>query len=95
MERQTKQSADIPKWSALLAEAVNKPGLIMKAYSAFHQYSNRQSTSCAGAMPNARITARPDQYVSKMEGAWTVRHARRASVNALYADHVQAPRRDP
>ncbi len=39
MERQTKPSADIPKWSALLVEAVNKPGLIMKAYSAFHQYS--------------------------------------------------------
>jgi antirestriction protein ArdC len=39
MERDTKQSADIPKWSALLVEAVSKPGLIMKAYSAFHQYS--------------------------------------------------------
>ncbi len=39
MERQTRQSADIPKWSALLVEAVNKPGLIMKAYSAFHSYS--------------------------------------------------------
>ncbi|MDQ3668400.1 MAG: ImmA/IrrE family metallo-endopeptidase [Acidobacteriota bacterium] len=39
MERQTKTSADIPKWSALLVEAVNKPGLIMKAYSAFHSYS--------------------------------------------------------
>src|SRR5437763_14574440 len=39
MERHTKQSADIPKWSALLVEAVNKPGLIMKAYSAFHSYS--------------------------------------------------------
>jgi hypothetical protein len=39
MERHTKQSADIPKWSGLLVEAVNKPGLIMKAYSAFHQYS--------------------------------------------------------
>jgi antirestriction protein ArdC len=33
------QSHDIPKWSALLVEAVNKPGLIMEAYSAFHQYS--------------------------------------------------------
>src|SRR5947207_10886226 len=32
-------AADIPKWSALLVEAVNKPGLIMKAYSAFHSYS--------------------------------------------------------
>ena len=39
MERQTRQSADIPKWSALLVEAVNKPGLIMEAYSAFHHYS--------------------------------------------------------
>jgi antirestriction protein ArdC len=39
MERQSRQSADIPKWSALLVEAVNKPGLIMKAYSNFHSYS--------------------------------------------------------
>ncbi len=38
MERQT-QTTDIPKWSALLVEAVNKPGLIMEAYSAFHNYS--------------------------------------------------------
>ncbi len=29
----------IPKWSTLLIEAVTKPGLIMKAYSAFHQFS--------------------------------------------------------
>ena len=33
------QKPDIPKWSALLVEAVNKPGLIMKAYSAFWNYS--------------------------------------------------------
>src|ERR1043165_5554080 len=32
-------AADVPKWSALLVEAVNKPGLIMEAYSAFHNYS--------------------------------------------------------
>jgi hypothetical protein len=37
MENQRSDS-DIPKWSALLVEAVNKPGLIMQAYSAFHQY---------------------------------------------------------
>ena len=35
------QSADIPKWSALLVEAVNKPGTIMKAYSAFWNYVRR------------------------------------------------------
>jgi hypothetical protein len=34
-----KPAADIPKWSALLIEAVNKPGLILKAYSAFWNYS--------------------------------------------------------
>ncbi|HUE80779.1 MAG TPA: ArdC-like ssDNA-binding domain-containing protein [Pyrinomonadaceae bacterium] len=39
MESHTKSTGDIPKWSALLVEAVNKPGLIMQAYSAFHQYS--------------------------------------------------------
>ena len=33
------QSSTIPKWSALLVEAVSKPGLIMKAYSAFYCYS--------------------------------------------------------
>src|SRR6201981_3320504 len=33
------QKPDIPKWSALLVEAVNKPGMIMKAYSAFWNYS--------------------------------------------------------
>src|SRR5438132_1485570 len=42
MEKQTQtqtQKPDIPKWSALLVEAVNKPGLIMDAYSAFWNYS--------------------------------------------------------
>lgn len=38
MESQ-RQEANIPKWSALLVEAVNKPGLILEAYSAFHNYS--------------------------------------------------------
>ena len=39
MQRHTNPAADIPKWSALLVEAVNKPGLIMDAYTAFHAYS--------------------------------------------------------
>jgi hypothetical protein len=30
---------NVPKWSSLLVKAVNKPGLIMEAYSAFHNYS--------------------------------------------------------
>jgi len=39
MKNYANQSPAIPRWSALLIEAVTKPGLIMKAYSAFHQYS--------------------------------------------------------
>ena len=39
MQRHSNPSPDVPKWSALLVEAVNKPGLIMEAYSAFHNYS--------------------------------------------------------
>jgi len=38
MERHSR-AADVPKWSALLVEAVSKPGLIMQAYTAFHNYS--------------------------------------------------------
>ena len=40
-EKQTTQSVDIPKWSALLVEAVNKPGMIMKAYTSFWNYVRR------------------------------------------------------
>jgi hypothetical protein len=39
MQRHAKPSPDVPKCSALLVEAVNKPGLIMDAYTAFHHYS--------------------------------------------------------
>src|SRR5262249_46563724 len=39
MDRHGTKHVDIPKWSALLVEAVNKPGMIMEAYSAFHSYS--------------------------------------------------------
>jgi hypothetical protein len=39
MQSHTKPQLDTPKWLALLVEAVNKPGLIMDAYSAFHNYS--------------------------------------------------------
>src|SRR5262249_12121134 len=38
-QHHVKPAPDVPKWSALLVEAVNKPGLIMEAYSAFHNYS--------------------------------------------------------
>ena len=39
MEHPRTTATDLLKWSALLIEAVTKPGLIMKAYSAFHTFS--------------------------------------------------------
>ena len=39
MRPHPKPAADVPKWASLLVEAVNKPGMIMEAYSAFHNYS--------------------------------------------------------
>src|ERR1041384_6011905 len=39
MKPHPKRTADVPKWSSLLVEAVNKPGMIMEAYSTFHNYS--------------------------------------------------------
>jgi hypothetical protein len=39
MDRHATRSVEIPKWSALLVEAVNQPGMIMEAYRAFHAYS--------------------------------------------------------
>jgi len=41
MKPHSKPAADVPKWASLLVEAVNKPGLIMEAYSAFHNYVRR------------------------------------------------------
>jgi len=39
MKPHSKPAVDVPKWASLLVEAVNKPGMIMEAYSAFHHYS--------------------------------------------------------
>src|SRR5688572_10212547 len=39
MKPHPNSAADVPKWSSLLVESVNKPGMIMEAYSAFHNYS--------------------------------------------------------
>ena len=39
MRRHSKPSPEVPKWAALLIEAVKKPGMMMQAYSAFHNYS--------------------------------------------------------
>src|ERR1700741_5598936 len=39
MKPHPKPAADLPRWSSLLLEAVNTPGMIMEAYSSFHHYS--------------------------------------------------------
>src|SRR5262249_3390392 len=38
-QHHSKPAVDVPKSSALLVEAVNKPGMIMETSSAFHNYS--------------------------------------------------------
>jgi hypothetical protein len=34
-----RQTPNVPSWSAILLEAVSKPGLVLEAYSAFYSYS--------------------------------------------------------
>jgi hypothetical protein len=41
MKPHPKPAIDVPKWASLLIEAVNQPGMIMEAYSAFHNYGNQ------------------------------------------------------
>ena len=61
MENHVNQSPAIPKWSALLIEAVTKPGLIMKAYRPFMpirqgiKFSRLCNVRCADYSP-AQLT---------------------------------------
>jgi len=66
MEPHAKPKLDIPKWSALLVEAVNKPGLIMKAYTSFHNYS--LSNRLLSLVQCQWATAWANQYVPRMAG---------------------------
>ena len=34
-----RQTSGVPNWAAILTQAVNTPGMMMEAYSAFHDYS--------------------------------------------------------
>ena len=34
-----RQTPNVPSWSAILLEAVTKPGLVLEAYNAFHHFS--------------------------------------------------------
>jgi hypothetical protein len=71
MERHTKPSPDVPKWSALLVEAVNKPGLIMDACSALHNYSNRKSIArtCACHSPRRNRYGRLSASNGRLQNA--------------------------
>lgn len=84
------QSPAIPKWSALLIEAVTKPGLIMKAYSAFHPYS------CANQLlalfQIQRRGLRPGPLNTFPKWKEPLRQTWRAGADFVYADHLQTPR---
>ena len=36
-----RQTPIVPSWSTILIEAVTKPGLVLEAYRAFHNYVRR------------------------------------------------------
>ena len=38
-ENTERQTPNVPNWAAILVQAVNTPGMMMEAYSAFHDYS--------------------------------------------------------
>jgi hypothetical protein len=82
MNTHTKSSPDIPKWSALLVEAVNKPGLIMQAYSAFHQYSIGNQLLALVQCNLRGLQPGPNQYISRMAGTGSQRQTR---WNSLFA----------
>ncbi len=93
MDQRRTQTTDIPKWSALLVEAVNKPGLIMKAYTNFHQYSVGNPVTCSRTVRNQQPGAWANQYVSRMASARPQRQTGRAGACSLYANHLQASQR--
>ena len=88
MEKQT-QTTDIPKWSALLVEAVNKPGLIMDAYSAFWNYSVGNQILALVQCQLRGIQPGPINTFPK----WQSSQTRRKGFDALHAINAQAPRR--
>jgi len=57
--KEQRQLADIPKWSTLLVEAVNKPGLIIKHTAPFWNYSVGNQILALGAMPMRGIQPGP------------------------------------
>jgi hypothetical protein len=38
-ENTERQTLNFPNWTAILTQAVNTPGMVLEAYSAFHDYS--------------------------------------------------------
>lgn len=34
-----RETQDVPSWTTILTQAVSTPGMMLEAYSAFHQYS--------------------------------------------------------
>ena len=76
MQSHTNPQLDTPKWSALLVEAVNSPGLIMDAYSAFHNYSIGNQILAIVQCQLRGLRTGTNQYVSWLAGMGTKRQTR-------------------
>lgn len=93
MERHNNPSPDIPKWSALLVEAVNKPGMIMQAYSAFHNYSIGNQILALVQCQLRGLEPGPINTFPGWQALGRNVEARRACLDSLHADHPQGARR--
>ncbi len=89
MERQAANN-DIPKWSALLIEAVNKPGIVMEAYSAFHNYSVGNQILALVQCQMRGIQPGPINTFPKWKDLGRFVKTWRAGFDTLYADYSQA-----
>ncbi len=92
MENHANQSPAIPKWSALLIEAVTKPGLIMKAYSAFHPYSSANQMLALLQFQRRGLQPGPLNTFPKWKELRPLRETWRTGADFVHADHLQTPR---
>ena len=77
-------------WSALLDEAVKKPGFIHEAYSWFHNFSLGNQLLALFQCIMRGIQPGPFGHFPEVERAWPSREEGREGADAMYASDLQA-----
>ena len=78
-----------PNFTTLLHEAVNKPGTIMRAYSAFHSYSLGNQLLALIQCRLRGIKPGPINTFPKWQDLWPARQERRKGDHAVHAGNRQ------